>query len=85
MKASEKFRIRVLPAGRDDRTVEVTDGDGRVLKYIYCQHRVGNDIAGLDADVVHDWEKMDADEFVAKYEISTAKESGSGGGAKDHH
>lgn len=69
MNASERYRLKVLPAGRNDRVVEIADREGNVLKYIYCSHRLGTEAGGLDAVIRQDFETMDAFVFAAKYDI----------------
>ncbi|MBE0429382.1 MAG: hypothetical protein IBX61_05875 [Thermoleophilia bacterium] len=69
MKAGEKYRLRILPAGRNSRMAELSDSSGIVLKYIYCAHNLSGDSDGLELLIRHDFESMEADEFAAKYDL----------------
>ncbi len=69
MLAREKFTLRILPAGRDDRMAEISDTLGNVLRYIHCPHRLGDSTGGLDVDIRKDFQSLEANEFAKKYEI----------------
>lgn len=74
--ACDLFHIRILPAGRNDKVVEVSDLDGNALKYLHARYQLGNSVEQREVEQVkRDWENLKADEFARKYEISL--ESGS--------
>ncbi len=71
--AKSRFRIKVLPAGRNDRVVEISDSGGHPLKYVHCPRRLGNSGEDcLDRRILKDWESMDADEFSSRYSVLEA-------------
>ena len=68
--ARSRFRLKVLPAGKNDRVVEIADSGGRPLKYVHCPHRLGDSgEVYLDLQIMKDWESMDADEFSKRYSV----------------
>lgn len=69
MDASDKYRLRILPAGRNDRVAEISDSEGNVLKYVFCPHRLGNNADGLDARIGEDLASMEAEEFAERYGV----------------
>lgn len=74
--ARDRYRLRVLPAGRNDRVVEINDVDGRVLGRVYSAHDLVTDVEELpEQRVRNDWESMSAREFRKKYLL------GAGGGS----
>lgn len=74
--ARDLFHIRILPAGRNDKVVEVSDLGGNVLKYLHIRYQLGNSVEQREVEQVkRDWENLKADEFARKYGISL--ESGS--------
>lgn len=34
--ASDMYRLKILPAGRDDRVAEISDREGNVVKYSFA-------------------------------------------------
>ncbi|MFA5801763.1 MAG: hypothetical protein WC911_04725 [Thermoleophilia bacterium] len=71
--AKARYLLKVLPAGKNDRVVEISDGEGRTLKYVYCPRgleKTSEDY--LDLLIKEDWENMDADQFTAKYALQEA-------------
>ena len=75
MLASDKYLVRILPAGRNDRVAEISLIAGGVLKYIYCRRRLGNRALGLDDQILQDFNSLEADQFKAKYEIPESPEA----------
>lgn len=70
--ASERYQLRLLPAGRNDRVVEILDREGRLLKLIFCPCDLAAPLKErLDARVRHDYETMDAAAFARRYDIAT--------------
>lgn len=69
MKASDRYRLKILPAGRNDRVAEISDQEGNVLKYIFCRYRLGNEAGGLETQLRQDHQTMEAQAFAEKYEI----------------
>ena len=68
--ARSRFRLRVLPAGKNDRVVEIADSDGHPLKYVHCPRWLGNsDEDYLDRRIFMDWENMDSDAFSTRYSV----------------
>lgn len=68
--AKSKFQLRILPAGKNDRMVEISDATGNPLKYVHSSHRLGNsEDEYLDQRMLRDWETMDADAFATRYGI----------------
>ncbi|MCL6106787.1 MAG: hypothetical protein M1309_05505 [Actinobacteria bacterium] len=66
--AREKYGLRIIPAGRDDRIAEITDAGGKVIKLIFCPHSLAGPLeAARDKVIKHDWETMEAGEFASKY------------------
>lgn len=69
--ARDLFHIRILPAGRNDKVVEVSGLDGNVLKYLHMRYHLGNSVEQRVVEQVkRDWENLKADEFARKYEMS---------------
>jgi hypothetical protein len=74
-KASGAYRIRILPAGRNDKVVEVSDPEGNVLKYIHSRYHLGNSEERREVDQVRlDYETLGAGEFAGKYGLAEAGE-----------
>lgn len=69
MMASERYALRILPAGRNDRVAEISARGGDVLTYIFCPREQDDVRAGLDALIRHDLETLEAGEFASKYDI----------------
>ena len=68
MRARDRYRVRVLPAGADDRMVEVSGPEGEV-KYLYCPHPLAGEAAGREEEIRRDLEALDAEAFAKKYGI----------------
>lgn len=68
--AKSRYQLKILPAGKNDRVVEISDSEGHPLKYVYCPRRLGRSSEDyLDLRMQKDWESMDADEYTAKYSL----------------
>ncbi|MFA6002310.1 MAG: hypothetical protein WC828_09420 [Thermoleophilia bacterium] len=68
--AKTRYRLKILPAGKNDRVVEISGSDGSPVKYVFCPHRLGKSSEDfLDIRMQKDWESMDADEFETKYSL----------------
>ena len=75
--ASEVFRLRVLPAGKNDRVVEISDAGGNVIKYLHMRYRLGNSVERRVAEEIRgDWQALSAAEFAVKYGIGTENKHG---------
>ena len=69
--ACEAYRLRVLPAGKNDKVVEVSDSKGDIIKYLHSRYRFGNSVERRAVQQIkEDWQSMDADEFADKYGIA---------------
>ena len=66
--AKKQFQIKIFPAGRNDRVVEISDSSGHPLKYVHCRRRLGGSREEyLDRIILNDWENDTADDFAHKY------------------
>ncbi|MCL4472343.1 MAG: hypothetical protein M1455_00160 [Actinobacteria bacterium] len=64
------YRLRVLPAGKNDKVVEVSDAKGNIIKYLHSRYSLGNSSERRDvAKIKSDYESLSASEFSEKYHL----------------
>ncbi len=64
------YRIRVLPSGRNDKVVEISDLKGNILKYVHSRYHLGNSLEHLAPEQVkQDLANLSAENFTRKYRI----------------
>ncbi|MHB1361125.1 MAG: hypothetical protein ACYCW5_00810 [Thermoleophilia bacterium] len=69
-RASGAYRLRVLPAGKNDKVVEVSDRMGNIIKYLHSRYSLGNSAERRGvAEIRSDWETLSAREFAGKYHL----------------
>lgn len=70
--ARKRYRLRLLPAGKNDRVVEIFDRGDRLLRLIFCPCDLAAPLEErLDSRVRRDFETMDAAAFAQRYGIAT--------------
>jgi len=66
--AARAYRIRILPAGKNDKVIEVSDVEGNVIKFLHSYYRLGNATERREVEQVKDdWQTLAASEFAQKY------------------
>ena len=69
--AAGRYRIEVLPAGKNDRMVHIMDMEGNSLKYMYSRHRLAGSARALpEQAVAEDLATMTASAFARKYGLA---------------
>lgn len=69
-RASEAYHLRILPAGKNDRVIEISDPKGNVIKYLHSRYHLGNSAERRAVEEIkEDWQALSAREFAAKYGI----------------
>jgi len=69
--AERAYRIRILPAGKNDKVIEVSDMEGNVIKFLHSYYRLGNATERREVEQVrHDWQTLDATDFARKYGLT---------------
>lgn len=72
--AKDVYMIRIIPAGRNDRVIEVQDSSGRSIKYIHSRHFLASSVdMWEDERVKDDLETLDADSFAQKYNLAGSR------------
>ena len=68
--ASRIYRRRVLPAGKNDKVVEISDTRGNVIKYLHSRYWMANSSERRDvAEIKSDYQSLSANEFSEKYHL----------------
>ncbi len=75
--ASEKYAVKIVPAGRDDRVARITDLNGKDIKLIFCRRALAGALGmQLDEVIMRDLETMSAADFARKYRLPQDREKG---------